>query len=376
MEAGSWLSREYWIRAARRVRHRVFLSAVGRLRAVMLFVDFPNAPASNAPEGYRDTEPYYRWFAPAIDWFKASSYGRLDLEITPIHKWYRMSKADSEYGFKRDVFTRNHHIEYIKEAVSLADNDVDFSQYDIVYIVPSRNALNITYSPTFIGGRHCPIVADGKEIAYVVTFGRDMWRWGFKVLNHETGHILGLPDLYAFKPKMVGSRRDIHYYVGGWDLMGWISGHAPDFFAWSKLKLGWIDENQVDVAFEKGTTEYHLTPIEISGDTKMVIIPSGPYMAYVAESRRPIVNDETAIDSGLLIYKVNIRIRSGRGPIRVIDAIPGEDKMPSRDLDHACFGIGEGRVDTFEDKKSGITVKVIKQDYNEDVIQVTRVLKT
>lgn len=91
-----------------------------------------------------------------------------------------------------------------------------------------------------------------------------MWRWGFKVLNHETGHLLGLPDLYAFKPLTVGSKRDIHYYVGGWDLMGWISGHAPDFFAWSKSKLGWIEKGQVDVVVERGITGGHLAPIEVA----------------------------------------------------------------------------------------------------------------
>lgn len=76
-----------------------------------------------------------------------------------------MSKSDSEYGFQKGKLTRRLHMEYVKESVELADPNIEFSQYDIVYIVPSRNAVNITYSPTFVGGKRSSIMADGKIIA-------------------------------------------------------------------------------------------------------------------------------------------------------------------------------------------------------------------
>jgi len=85
---------------------------------------------------------------------------------------------------------------------------------------------------------------------------------------------------------------------------------------------------------------------------------------------RPIVNDEEARDWGLLLYKVGLKAKSGYGPIRVIDAFPREDSMPNRDLDHACFRKKESSI--FEDKEKGITVKVVEQREDEDVIQVVR----
>ncbi|HHW19458.1 MAG TPA: M6 family metalloprotease domain-containing protein [Firmicutes bacterium] len=338
----------------------------------MLFVDFPNAPVSEAPDGYRDTQPYYEWLAPAArEWFRTSSYGRLNLETTPVDRWYHMSRNDYEYGFRRGL-TWEAHVEYIKEAVRLADNDVDFSLYDLVYIVPTRNASNITYSPAFIDDTDAAIIADRKPITHGVTFGQDMWHWGYKVLNHETLHTFGLPDTYAFVPKTVDSKNDWHYYVGGWDLMGLISGHAPDLFAWHKWKLGWIDDTQVDVVTAAGTTEHHLTPVERPGGPKMVVIRTGNTTAYVVESRRSLRNDSDAKDSGVLIYRVDSSVWTGHGCIQVIDASPGGDLWPSRDLDLACFGTGGGRVSTFTDEEAGITITVIRQAGENDFVRVTK----
>ncbi|MEM2342213.1 MAG: M6 family metalloprotease domain-containing protein [Candidatus Bathyarchaeia archaeon] len=372
VELGKLPSVTGWIDEGHNTNYSIFLRPLGALKAVMLFVDFPNAPATQAPNGYQDTQSYYERLAPAREWFLNSSYGLLNLEITPINQWYHMSRNDYEYGFTRGL-TWEAHVEYIKEVIKLADNDVDFSNYDIIYIVPTKNADGITYSPAYIDSTGGMIEADGKPIRHVVTFGQDMWYWGYKVLCHETLHLFGLPDLYAFEPIIVESKLEWHYYVGGWSLMGLISGHAPDLFAWEKWKLGWISDTQVNVVTLAGTTWHNLTPVERAGGIKMVVIRIGYTTAYVIESRRPLGNDWKAKDSGVLIYKVDSSVQSGYGPIRVFDAYPREDRWPSRDLDHACFGTIEGKNSTFIDEKTGITVKVIYQDdeHEHDLIEVT-----
>jgi hypothetical protein len=67
---------------------------VGTVKAVVLFVDFPDRPASAvtqvAPIDYRQPEPYWEFLKASVPWFHTASYGRFNLEVTPIYKWYRM----------------------------------------------------------------------------------------------------------------------------------------------------------------------------------------------------------------------------------------------------------------------------------------------
>lgn len=90
------------------------------------------------------------------------------------------------------------------------------------------------------------------------------------------------------------------------------------------MRLGWIDSDQVGVVSEKRVYEYELTPIEISGGLKLVIIPINGNSTCGVESRRPIVNDETSLDWGVLIY-IDLTARSGCGPIKIINAYSGDD---------------------------------------------------
>ncbi len=281
-----------------------------------------------------------------------------------------MSKNDDVYGFQRGI-SFEQHVEYIKEAVSLADADVDFSQYDLVYIVPPKNASAITFSPAYIDDTDKQVIADGTPITHGATFGQDMWRWGYKVLNHETLHTFGLPDLYAFEGQ--GPPIDYHYYVGGWDLMGLISGHAPELLAWHKWKLGWIKDQHVDVVSQSGTTFHHLAPVEKPGGTKMAVVRTGETTAYVIESRRPLRNDKTACDSGVLIYKVDSAAQSGYGPIRIVDATTGGDSTSScKNIDRASFGVGDGKVSSFHDSEAGVTITVVRQSDDQDYVKVEK----
>lgn len=357
-----------WVSEGHTTDYDIFLRPEGTLRAVMLFLDFPNARASNAPEGYTTTDAYVDWLRPAEEWFERSSFGRLDLDITPVDRWYRMSRDDEAYGFQRGISFATQ-MDYVREAVALADGDVDFSAYDLVYLVATRNASAITFSPAFIDAADSAVLADGVAVAHGATFGQDIWGWGetgFQVLNHETGHTFGLADLYAFDP----STWDYQPYTAGWSVMSLINGPAPDLFAWEKWKLGWISDRQV-ACVTAGTAKVRLSAIEVdTRGTKLLVVPTGLHTAYLIETRRASGNDVDACSTGVLVSYLDTSIPTGYGPIRVQDATPGDDATADcRDLDVATFGAGT-RPSQFTSDDGRVQVTVLRQSRLVDTVRV------
>jgi M6 family metalloprotease-like protein len=346
---------------------RKHIRPVGKVRAVMLFVDFPNAPGAANPAPYDTPQAYYDFLAPqGIEWFERSSYGRFDLEITPVRRWYRMSREDTFYEMERVVGIENQR-RYLGEAVRLADPDVDFRRYDIVYLVPSRNASAIPASPEY--NDYAGLVrADGRRVEHGVTFGQDMWLWGFRIINHETGHLVSLPESYN-----ASGVPEFHNFVGGWDTMGAVIGHAPDLMAWNKWKLDWLRGSQVDCVDRRGLSIHRLTPVETAGGTKMVVVRTGRYTAWIAELRRPLGNDATVCDPGVLVYRLDASIPNGDGSIRVHDARPGSGQQGRcGELDIGALGLGAGETPAFADAGAGVTIRLLRERGDEATLAVLK----
>jgi M6 family metalloprotease-like protein len=274
--------------------------------------------------------------------------------VTPVRRWIRMPHSSTSYDFASGL-TADSHGRYIADAVAAADPTVNFAGYQLYYFVVDRNATAISYSPAFIFGRTSDITADGATIGHGATFGVDAYYWGFKVLNHETSHAFGLPDLY--NANGLDDLADQHKFVGGWDVMGLISGHAPDYLAWQKFNLGWIASSQIACLNLAGTTDVTLTPLETAGGTKAVVLRTGPKTVTVAEYRTAQGIDDAACATGVLVSTVNNALASGLGLVRVRDAHPGAVaagcELP---LDDAPFTASDA---AFTDAASGITIRVL-----------------
>ncbi|MFC0844261.1 hypothetical protein ACFH04_11170 [Streptomyces noboritoensis] len=80
---------------------------------------------------------------------RAASYGRSRLALTPLHRWIRMPAASTSYDFARGI-TFEEHERYVRDAVTAADPYADFSRYDMVYIVPTKAATAVPFSPTYL----------------------------------------------------------------------------------------------------------------------------------------------------------------------------------------------------------------------------------
>jgi hypothetical protein len=139
---------------------------------------------------------------------------------------------------------------------------------------------------------------------------------------------MGLPDLYPLDS--FGLSTTIH--TGGWDLMGLITGTAPDLFSWQKWKLKWIDDNQVNCVTTTSSTRHFLSPLSLSGGIKMIALKLNDTSVLTIELRAKQGLDRDACSEGLLFYIVNVAKASGHGPIHVIDprGLPTAGCNPSR----------------------------------------------
>lgn len=326
----------------------------------MIFVDFPDAPAND------ESQSLYDKFLPgARDWYLSSSFGRLDLNITAdtTAGFARMPANADSYGWERGL-TAEAHYKYIQDAVDAhLQSGGSISPVDVVWIVPTSAASAISFSPTYMG-----VVASrsGKLIAKKsVTFGIDAYeRWGFKVWNHEGGHTMCLPDLYPLPSGPVGQ------YVGGWDLMGLISGPSPDYFAWNKWRLGWLDDENFDCVLDTGTTLHTLSPVssDKGSPTKGVVIKHSATEILVAEARSNTGNDSESCAQGVLLYRVSTTTKSGKGSFMVLDTNPRSGGCAGDELNDAPLSLTGTRTFFVEDL--GVTVTLVDQQGSEFTVEV------
>lgn len=334
-----------------------FLRSTGRLHAVMLFVDFPDAPASEDPNAL------YRQLVPdAEQWFSAVSYDRVSLGVDPVAHWYRMPRPSSSYGFAAGRPTFAQQRDYLADAVAAADADVDFSRYDLVYVVPARGAA-IPLSPAFVApSRDWGVPADGAVIRYGITFGADLRGpngWGASILDHETEHALGLPDLYD-AAGIGSSYWNGLRFVGGWDVMSWL-GLRPGLLAWERWRLGWLGDAQVD-CLGPGSVVRTLEPTSVAGPgLKALVVRVSATRAYVLEVRERVGVDSRLCDHGVLLSSVDTSVGTGQGPIRIVSAQPAAAwAYPScGPLWNAPFDLGRGEVAYFRDAAAGFSFRIL-----------------
>ncbi|KAJ7235195.1 secreted protein [Mycena rebaudengoi] len=359
----------------------------GALHALMLFVDFPDAvaPSSETPQSLHD------FFLPeAAEWYANASYGKLVLNVTAdTSKFYRMPAQADSYGWQRGL-TSEAHQQYIQDAVGIWAASPAGQAYlaaagtaaplaDVLYVVPTRMAAAISFSPTYMGEVYTRLVSGSDSSTYVarkaVTFGADAYStWGFKTLNHETGHTMCLPDYYPLPSGPTGQ------YVGGWDLMGLISGPGPDYFAWDKWRLGWLADADVgclDVAAEQ-TGSFVLTALgkaPVSGGTgdgvKAVVVKVNTTTVVVAELRTREGLDAGLCKEGVLLYTVQTDVETGKGSVKVVDTMPGSGGCAGDELNDAPLSVTGTGVTQYTVPGTEVTVQVGAKSGDGYTVQVS-----
>ncbi|MFH0848518.1 MAG: M6 family metalloprotease domain-containing protein [archaeon] len=274
-------------------------------------------------------------FSKLNDFFLRASYGKMRFAGS-ISKWYLLPRPMSYYGGDGSGSERCRDL--IEDSLSISDADVDFSQFRYVMIVHSGEggATSSTRSTGILSFASLgPISArtnDGAlQLSVCVVSEFDT----LGVLAHETGHMLGLPDLYDYDSKET--------FVGEWDLMaegdGYralfdLTGGVPnDISSWGRMKLGWIDATQILTVKSGESLSASIEDLQVrSSSTKTVILPITRNQYFLIETRTkagfyswsPWYMDRIR----LIVYYVDETLPSGRGPVKIQNIVSPSNARP------------------------------------------------
>ena len=329
-----------------------YLSARGPIRAALVFVDSKEYPQWETPG------KIYGRLAPDLSRrFQTESDGRATLEMKPIERWYTLT----------GLFGKRH----IEDALNRAAADEpEISSYDVVYVIAPRPPSDQTTGASRMTDKFVVRVGDRAVRAYV-TFDSE---FGGKVLLHETLHLFGLPDLY--RPGGDTS------FVGAWDVMSNPHAIGGLLTAWSRMQLGWLDEDQLTCAPE-GVTDTTLTPVATHGGVKAVIVPVSPSQAYVAELREIAGSDLEICREGVLIYRVDVGVsrdaaESWTPPMDVVGGPYGRTSGGAKRCGgefEATFSATSPMGSHFEDSRSGVTIDILRERLGAYTVRVSRSAK-
>jgi M6 family metalloprotease-like protein len=287
------------------------LSSTGTQRILAVCIDFADYPATIATptiqsrlDGAANPSDSSFPLESLRAYYQRSSYSKLDLR-TDTYGWYRSTVPRSQIAT-----TSAGRENLIAAALRAYDaQGVDFSQYDnnhdgtidymMVYWTGPAGAWSSFWWGYYTGWGSTSLVLDGVRPA------RYSWQWpsasSQSTSIHETGHALGLPDLYDYDAT-VGPKNG----VGGFDMM---DSASFDHNAFSKWMLGWSTPAFVSSALR----DTQLRTAADSGDS-LVVMPGASAAkmfseCFVVENRQRSGNDSRMVTSpGLTVWHVDARL--------------------------------------------------------------------
>ncbi len=332
--------------------------SVDTVRVAVLFLDFPDAPALHSTHHEAELGlPYME------EYIEASSYGRLDLEFVPLHRWLRARYNHDRYssaGGLRGEYAVGGGVD--AEAVRLADPEFDFSRVDMLMVVMPGSYFYGGGSGGTAGTDEGLQSATLRVNTYPWDEPVDPLHWG-STGAHEFAHSLGLLDMYSYygraqRPDPPAGRAwiqakfglmglEAHFLAPPEDLRLSHVWHFPDGYsettyvssveaaemlAWSRWQLGWLDISQVHCITESEAT-VSLSPVSDPGDgIAMAVVPLSETEVIVVESRRKIGRDAertsnfpdgiyatypALVHDGVVVYTVDAGLYSGDLPVEV-----------------------------------------------------------
>lgn len=365
--------------------------AIGEKRVLITVVRFPDAEPTTPLEQLKK-----RAVNSLNAYIKEQSYGLSSIKAD--FRGYVMLPDSlsryklSPYNFKVD---RNRVRKLVEDTMTALENDVDFSRYDHIFVLPAVHTTPgkgygmICYcaNPGMLSGvskkntpRYETLRSKGdREFRGGVFVSAENAHLG--MLAHDYLHALGgiykgkrlVPCLYDFDRQSDASAGNPSFenhavFMGYWDIM---SQHfvkqgdpPPGLSSFTKIRLGWIKAEQVRAAEPGGSASAFLAPLSKGGNLLTVKIPLKDGTYYLVENRQPIGYDRVLPDSGLLVLKVEPDAMEGYGTVKVMMAssdVQGFANVPLRlDVEKRnCFTDKDNNIAIIPLWKKGDAVGVL-----------------
>lgn len=335
------------------------LPSNGKINALIIPIDFSDVPGKGRPE-----EVFTAMTDEMARFFYSQSGGRVQFNFQALKDWVRAPFLSSAYNLGRRSGGDSNG--YYGAALALADPLVDYSLFDVVYVLSPREipASSIAYGPAFVSrpGDSYSMTNEGLVRNGSIS-GADAWNAGvtgsaWKWIAHETGHLFGLHDLYTVATRPYGS----------WDIMSlnWTE-EALALNSWNRYLQGWLADNQVNCLVREkieNPVEQVITPIErdVEG-IKSVMVKLSDSKILVIESRRNAGYDAlNESREGVLVFTVDMTIPSIKGGWST------QRRPGSTMADFSDAALKAGDAITVE----GVRIEVLKRDSSGDQVRISR----
>ena len=335
------------------------LPSFGTIRALIIPVDFADVVGKRPP-----SEEFTPMSDGTNDFFYKMSGNKVKFDFQVLQNWVRMPVSSSFH--KLGTWSSGDVDGYWKMAVDTADPLVDYSQFDVIYVLSPREIpwSSMAYGPAGPLGETRMLTDDGA-IRNITSSGADAWQnigqgTPWKWMAHETGHLFGLHDLYVSPGEAV---------YGDWDLMSsnW-STSAIEINLWNRYLLGWVADSQVncltDVDLKTAGSEYLIDPIErVNALSKGIVVKLSDSKILVIESRRNEGFDNLpASQEGTLVYTVDMTIPTIKGGWQV------QRRPGSVMKNFADAALQQGDVITV----GGVRIEILKRTEAGDLVKVSK----
>jgi M6 family metalloprotease-like protein len=245
------------------------------------------------------------------NYYQRSSYGQLDFSSGVTLGWYH-----APYNRSTVTMTSTGRQNLIKEALNSLGGSVDFAQFDndgngqieyfiVIWTGPNNGWSNFWwgYQTSFSDSTY---TINGKRL------GKYSWQWERyneigsytpSVVIHETGHGLGLPDLYDYDTSAgpMGGVGDLDMMDGNWG----------DHNCFSKWLLDWLSPTIIG----SGSQNLTLNPSGTSKDAVMITAGASgnPFSEFFMVQNRYRAGNDSSTNypaDGMLIWHVDATLDS------------------------------------------------------------------